>query len=195
MKTNLLQIRGKTNHMHGNMPHQKFGPDELSRILALLANLCDRTGSTPERAIEYLEDLVAPSQAKRRRLELPELVASLRWVRRKRNEVAGHALFRDPAWDMILELYCAATKGAEVSVSGLCYESGVPLTTALRHLARLEKLGLVEREGDDCDLRRVWVRPTPRGVETVERWASMLAERLEAIGAVGSREKPERQAA
>ena len=177
------------------MPHQKFGPEELSRILALLGDVCDRTGSTPDRAIEYLENLVAPRQAKRRRLELPELVASIRWVRRKRNDLAGHALFRDPAWDMILELYCAAAKGEEVSVSGLCYESGVPLTTALRHLGRLEKLGLVEREGDDCDLRRVWVRPTPRAVETVERTASMLAERLEAIGAVGSREKTDREAA
>ena len=61
---------------------------------------------------------------------------------------------------MLLELFVAHQGGRQVSVESLCHASGVPATTALRHLSLLEKHGLITRDGDAQDNRRWFIRPT-----------------------------------
>jgi DNA-binding MarR family transcriptional regulator len=92
----------------------------------------------------------------------------------RRTELFGAPLFREPAWDMLLELYSAYERGERLSVSALCYASGVPVTTALRQLRQLEKHGLVQREGDPSDNRRYWVIPTARAISGVATAAVTL---------------------
>jgi hypothetical protein len=83
--------------------------------------------------------------------------------RRRRAEVFGEeTLFGEPAWDILLDLFVAGEKGKRVAVTSACIGSGVPSTTALRWLNVLELRGLIEREDDNSDARRSFVRLTSK---------------------------------
>lgn len=87
-----------------------------------------------------------------------DLVSNILRFRRQRNRLFGEDLFGEPAWDILLELYALGASGQKLSVSGACYASGVPLTTALRWVSRLERDGWIYREDDPCDKRRSWLK-------------------------------------
>lgn len=102
---------------------------------------------------------------------LGEYAAHIYRNRRKRDEIFGDDdLFRDPAWDILLDLYIAAHQGVEVSVTSACVAAAVPETTALRWLKVLEKADLVTRERDKRDHRRVMVRITRDGFEKMSKF-------------------------
>jgi hypothetical protein len=83
--------------------------------------------------------------------------------RRRRADIFGdETLFGEPAWDILLDLFVAGEKGKRVAVTSACIGSGVPSTTALRWLNVLELRGLVEREDDNSDARRSFVRLTAK---------------------------------
>lgn len=100
-------------------------------------------------------------------LDLPiwaELARQLYRDRRNRNEVFGtDDLFGEPAWDILLDLFVAAKERRRVSVSSACIGAAVPSTTALRWITILEMEGLIQREPDPNDARRVHVALTPVG--------------------------------
>lgn len=85
--------------------------------------------------------------------------------------------FGEPAWEMLLELYIAQVRGRPVSVSGLCYSSGVPPTTALRRVHDLETKRMISKVNDRNDGRRIFVRLTRVGIDAIERWARAQLER------------------
>ena len=70
------------------------------------------------------------------------------------------ATFEDPQWMMMLELFIAGEEGRNVSISSLCFASGVPSTTALRHIRALVAKGLFERVSHPRDRRICHVRLT-----------------------------------
>lgn len=74
-----------------------------------------------------------------------------------RNEVLGAALFSDPAWDMLLDLFIAACDGRRLSVSSVCVGARCPSATALRYLQLMLDAGLIYREADARDGRRFYV--------------------------------------
>ena len=78
-------------------------------------------------------------------------------LRREREEVFGKHLFADPCWDMLLDLYVALRRGRVISVSSLCVAAAVPASTALRWIEILVQQGLVLREPDPKDKRRILV--------------------------------------
>ena len=92
-------------------------------------------------------------------------------LRRKRAAIFGNPeLFGEPAWDILLDLYIAHVDGKPVSVSSACIGSAAPPTTGLRWLGVLADEGLVVRENDPEDNRRVLVRLTRKGVTAMERF-------------------------
>lgn len=92
-------------------------------------------------------------------------------LRRKRASIFGNPdLFGEPAWDILLDLYIAAGEGKPVSVSSACIGSAAPATTGLRWLGVLADEGLVAREADAEDHRRVLVRLTPSGQAAMDRF-------------------------
>jgi DNA-binding MarR family transcriptional regulator len=81
-------------------------------------------------------------------------------IRRKRETAFGGKLFCDPAWDILIELYVSRSDCSNLSVGDACVVSGVPLTSALRCCQSLEKQGIVWRERDPHDRRRIFLRLT-----------------------------------
>lgn len=92
-------------------------------------------------------------------------------LRRKRASIFGSPeLFGEPAWDILLDLFIAHAEGKSVSVSSACIGSAAPATTGLRWLGVLADEGLVVRENDADDNRRVLVRLTHTGITAMEQF-------------------------
>lgn len=157
---------------------ENLSVDDIARLLNLIIEISDDAHCSPSEAIERMALTLTPTLAEipRKQPGLAKFVSQLRRIRMRRNELLGAPLFRDPAWDMLLELYVAHDQGRDLSVSSVCYASGVAPTTALRHLQRLEEHGLIEREGDRGDNRRLFVRLTARAVGGIEAATAMIRE-------------------
>ena len=102
-----------------------------------------------------------------------DLVEGVYRARRLRDDAFGPIAgqFREPTWDILLDLYLAAAKGRPVSVSSACIGSGAPQTTAIRHLALLESAGLVVRSPNPMDNRAGIVTLTEEAIRRVDDWA------------------------
>ena len=83
--------------------------------------------------------------------------------RRRRQQFFDNKLFGEPAWDILLDLYAAAENGRPVYVTDACVAADAPLTTALRWISVLENAGLIVREADKADARRILVRLSADG--------------------------------
>ncbi len=88
-------------------------------------------------------------------------------LRKRRGQLLGESLFADPAWDVLLDLFVAEYAGRKVSVSSACLAAGVPLSTALRWLSKLEAKGLIVRRPDEQDARRTHVMLTDDAIERI----------------------------
>jgi hypothetical protein len=99
--------------------------------------------------------------------------------RRKRKAIFGNLdIFGEPSWDILLDLYIAQGECKDVSVSSACIGSGAPPTTGLRWLGVLSNHGIVTRENDPEDSRRVLVRLTETGVAAMDRFFDMVETTL-----------------
>jgi hypothetical protein len=93
--------------------------------------------------------------------------------RRRRNKIfQSEELFGEPAWDILLDLFISAKERRRVSVTSACIGSAVPSTTALRWISILDRHGLLDREADPGDARRVYVRLSPKGYEAMLEYFS-----------------------
>ncbi|HJS13209.1 MarR family winged helix-turn-helix transcriptional regulator [Sphingopyxis sp.] len=86
-------------------------------------------------------------------------------IRRIRRSHFGTAEMSGPTWDMMLDLMLAGAHGRVLSASDLATGAGVPLSSGLRMIAALERLGLLHRSIDERDRRRTIVRLTDTGTE------------------------------
>jgi DNA-binding MarR family transcriptional regulator len=114
-----------------------------------------------------------------------------------RNARLGAPIFRDPAWDMLLDLLDAEGNEKRLSVSALCIGSGVAPTTALRHLEKLVQYGFVTREDDFVDERRVFVNLVPakrdRLIQLLSEWQRAEASPGKTAKGRSSRDAQKRQ--
>lgn len=92
--------------------------------------------------------------------------------RRRANIFADGTLFGEPAWDILLDLFIAAKERKRLPVTSACIGAAVPATTALRWLTVLEEKGLIVRENDASDARRVFVRLSSDGYEKMLNYFS-----------------------
>lgn len=97
------------------------------------------------------------------------LLSLVRKARALRGEFFPPRLFADPAWDILLDLYEARLAQFRLSISKVGQGTGLPATTVLRWLKALEENGLIRREEDPADGRRVYVELTWNGYEKMDR--------------------------
>lgn len=94
---------------------------------------------------------------------LVQVARSFYKIRRRRSRVLPADLFAEPAWDMLLDLFIQRSNGQRVSVTSLCFASGVPPTTALRWISGLIESDLVVRVESEQDRRKAFIVLTDRG--------------------------------
>jgi len=139
--------------------------DELMAIAARLRNAATSDAALPT---NEAADRPRPPRSAHSYLVLARKTYALR---RKRAAIFGNPdLFGEPAWDILLDLFIAQGEGKSVSVSSACIGSASPATTGLRWLGVLADEGLVVRENDPEDHRRVLVRLTRTGSAAMERF-------------------------
>lgn len=100
-------------------------------------------------------------------------------IRRRRNRHLPSDLFGEPTWDILLDLYVATRENRPVPTTSACIGADVPPTTALRWLRILEARELVEREEDDRDGRRTFVRLSARGLAAMDDWLHVALATLD----------------
>lgn len=137
---------------------------------ALLVRHMRRGGPAPDAAAS-----AAPTGPKSPRATLD----ALRAVRKIRSKYFPSALFSDPCWEMLLDLYDGQLAKEEVTVTSLGAASGAPLTTALRRMDALQSHGLIERSEHPDDKRRTVIRLSRPGLEAVEQFFETYSRRLE----------------
>ncbi|HEX8055731.1 MAG TPA: MarR family winged helix-turn-helix transcriptional regulator [Novosphingobium sp.] len=76
----------------------------------------------------------------------------------------------EPGWDMLLDLYLGELLGRKTSVTSACIASGVPPTTALRYVNALCDAGRIERDRDENDARRCWLKLSAPVREEIDRY-------------------------
>lgn len=139
----------------------------LADQLVAIAERLRKLAETPVGGREHSGAERAPRDARRYLAQARQAYA----LRRKRAVIFGNPeLFGEPAWDILLDLYIAHAEDKPVSVSSACIGSAAPATTGLRWLGLLAEEGLVVRENDAQDNRRVLVRLTRNGIMAMERF-------------------------
>lgn len=95
--------------------------------------------------------------------------------RRARSRCFPSAMFGEPAWDMLLSLYCVSDTVASMTVGRTIAFSDVPNTTGLRWIDYLEKHDYLKRRSAPLDGRSVLVSLTPKAIEALDHY---FADRL-----------------
>ncbi len=109
---------------------------------------------------------------------LTELACRIYESRRARAHFLSTSLLGEPVWDMLLALFCFSSRGRRLSVSSLCYASGVPSTTALRWVGVREERDLIKRSRDRFDGRRTYLVLTERGADLMQRYLRSIHDSL-----------------
>lgn len=152
--------------------------DEVSRIARALARLSEAGAmSSPYLAgtRATVEDMASrfsaePVDLASAEMPQPEQVRGAIRLRRLRDRFFDAALFADPAWDMLLDLFAARLEGEQVAVSSLCIAAAVPPTTALRWIKAMTDNGMFERHADPTDGRRVFIRLADPASDAMARY-------------------------
>jgi len=158
-----------------------LSPEEVAQLFSSVSGLAARKGCSFSDALRHLTLLAQSREAESTETASRDRRAFARRVlrvRQQRNEVLGADSFRDPAWDMLLDLYVQHETSGGTMISALCIASGVPQTTALRYIYRLAELGLVEINGHATDQRRTMVRLADHVCPRIERLLDMMQESI-----------------
>lgn len=109
------------------------------------------------------------------------LVAFARRVLEARTRCAAFFpkdVFRDAAWDMMLEIFIATEEARMLCVKHVVLASRESATGAMRRIEGLEQAKLIKRVADPMDHRRVRVELTSSGYEAM----TALLKQLYAVG-------------
>jgi DNA-binding MarR family transcriptional regulator len=106
--------------------------------------------------------------------ELCRLACRIFDARRTRDRMLDRKLFGEPAWDMLLALYCLPARGELLTVTALTYAADIAQATGNRWQTILGKHGLIERGPHGVDARKQTVRLTPEGRKLLDAYLTKL---------------------
>jgi hypothetical protein len=163
--------------------------DEVGRIARSLSSL---SAQTPAPGNNYASELQSqlgdvaigysaePAMLVDAPLPAADAVRKVIRTRRLRDSFFDAALFADPAWDMLLDLFAARIEGDHVAVSSLCIAAAVPPTTALRWIKMMTDHGIFERHADPNDGRRIFIRLSEKSTQAMAEYF-LAARRFEGV--------------
>lgn len=111
--------------------------------------------------------------------KLAGLASSIYRMRQHRQAYFDAALFAEPAWDMMLDLFINKVRGARVSTTSLCLAAGVPHATGIRWISTLREHGLLRRYRAPDDARLMLIEITPKGYQLMRQCLSEGVSRFE----------------
>jgi hypothetical protein len=97
-------------------------------------------------------------------------------ARRARSRYLPDELFAEPAWDMLLDLFRCELRGRRLSTSDLCLGAGIPGSTALRWISAMVQKGVLIREPDRLDARRIFISLAPATSAALRRYFADVIE-------------------
>ncbi len=157
----------------------RFSPEDLNRLLGIAASISANCDCKASEAITFIEHAVSSrTTAPPRRKTVGEFAGRLLQLRGRRNRMLGAELMRDPAWDIMLGLIAADEQQRETCTTVLCHDAGLPTTTALRHLDRMEAADLIERRTHADDHRQTLVSMTPRRADEMREMIALFRDEL-----------------
>ena len=106
----------------------------------------------------------------------PGKLRAIAKARHQRQKFLPAWLFGEPAWDMLIDLLIAELEQQSPSVSDLCHASGVPHTTALRWIQKMEAGGLVMRVPDKLDQRRQRLQLSEAGLSALRDYFAAIED-------------------
>lgn len=154
----------------------EFDP-ELRRLANELIQLVHRT--VPSEPVFPLADHRAAVDTDHE--SLAKLAVAMLRIRRLRADYLPDQLFGEPAWDMLLDLYVHRCQNERISITSACIAAAVPSTTALRWITELIEKGLAQREEDEHDRRRAFLRLTDKGAESVAQTLLRAHQQLRSL--------------
>lgn len=108
------------------------------------------------------------------RKELCRLACRIYDARRARERMMDPKFFGEPAWDMLLALYCLPARGERLTVTALSLAANTKSTTGIRWQSILIEQGLIELGPKDLDERLKLVRLTDKGRQLLENYLTRL---------------------
>lgn len=149
--------------------------NEVIRLVTTVLSVGSRFGLTFSETVDRVEGALERhfGRLPDGERELQVTARALLRARSRRSELLGVELFRDPAWDILLDLYANGGE-AGMMVSSLCHAASVPPTTALRYVHKLIEVGNLICEDHPQDQRRTMVRLAPHMPERIEQVLSIL---------------------
>jgi hypothetical protein len=165
-KMDQLHDRSRDGDMSGDYGALHKISDELADFARTLARIAEQEGTLPsslsDKPVSFrpapsaiFEPLVPAD--KETKAPTASAIRDLIKLRRMREQHFPPALFADPGWDILLDLFAAKQEGKAVSVSSLCIAAAVPPTTALRWVTTMTEHGALIRRQDPNDARRVFI--------------------------------------
>lgn len=161
---------------------QQFSNQEIaelkSRVDQIHELLAGRGEDSPPASMRAVD--AARNDVARKSELLDQLSVSIQ-IRRIRRTHFGGAEMSGPVWDMMLDLMLAAANSRVLGASDLATGAGVPLSSGLRMIAALDRLGFVHRSIDERDRRRTIVRLTDSGAERMASYFEKIGGIRQAI--------------
>lgn len=106
--------------------------------------------------------------------DLVRLASRIYDARRAREQVLSPNLLGEPAWDMLLALYCLPSRGVALGVTSLAHAANVRSTTGHRWHRMLLDRGLIVRAPHCSDARQQLVELSESGRMLMDRYLVRL---------------------
>jgi len=132
---------------------------DLIRLAEAVDQLTTRLECRIEDAIALVESLATGAEGSTYK-PVNVFAKQLRKIRMKRNQRLRTHLFKDPAWEMMLDLSIAHVEDVPITVGELCRDTGIPAKTSRIYVDKLILDGLAEKRDDPVDARRTVVALT-----------------------------------
>lgn len=156
----------------------------IARSLAVIA---DDLEITPGTALERGESRIGDeASACATMLACAEFI---RWANRQGDQFLGHALPREPAWEIMLVLFVNRLRDVRLSTSRLCWASRLPDKTGRRRIAQLTEAGLVESIASQTNRRASYPVLTERGFDAMAGYFETVIVQLRAVDVLPASDK------
>lgn len=139
---------------------------------------------------ETIEQVASALKARRSGSELPVSCIIQDEIAKELSKIdeLPNAIRSQSGWNILLYLYEADSSGEKRITKQLVSVSGVPATTALRHIQTLVENGYIHRSTSETDHRQSLYSITPKAIGIVENWARRRAESLAHLVSVSAQD-------